>query len=67
MESRFCCKYCKYCKDFIVNGNIDTFCTMFNEIFGSLRIDVIENVNTGKCEMFEDIEEGIFGVIENEN
>lgn len=67
MESRMCCKNCKYCKDFMINGNIDSFCTMFNEIFDELRMDIIEDVNIGKCEMFEDIEEGILGSVENEN
>lgn len=51
----------------MVNGNVNTFCTVFNEIFGSLRIDIIEDVNNDKCEMFEDVEENILGVVENEN
>lgn len=67
MNNRLCCKNCKYCKDFMVNGNVNTFCTMFNEIFGNLRIDIIEDINNHKCEMFEDVEENILGVVENEN
>lgn len=65
MKNRLCCKNCKYRKDFMVNGNVNTFCTVFNEIFGSLRIDIIEDVNNDKCEMFEDVEENILGVVEN--
>lgn len=53
MENRICCKNCKYCKDFMINGNTKTFCTMFNEIFGESRLYTIDNVNMGKCEMFE--------------
>lgn len=67
MESRLCCKNCKYCTEVMVNGNTNSFCAMFSEVLESSRIDIVGDVNVGKCEMFEDVERNILGVIENEN
>lgn len=59
------CDKCKYMVEYWSNGETIKFCYVSRLIFNSKDLLLLES-NVG-CEMFEDIEENVLGVIENEN
>lgn len=59
MESRFCCKNCKYRKVITIDGLTNNYCKLFIDVFDRCRLYTIKDVDNYKCEMFEDVKENI--------